>query len=222
MNKYIETVRSLFSEPRKVIDNFLKGGRTGYSHPFIFCLTGAVAVILLNTLFVDFIVSPQVDEVASNGEDLQQLAEQMQITSVRAATQFLPLSMFLLLIISLSIGGILFLHEKTEGYYDQLIINSYATGASFLTLPILIPIWQFSGQSLLDPFMNTTLPAMVIAGVILWIYRLYYKVDSFIDWIRILSSYITGYVIFVMLLGVLSAVAGYMIFVFERLFELSG
>ncbi|CAN5304107.1 hypothetical protein BH23BAC3_BH23BAC3_09290 [soil metagenome] len=221
MNNYIDTVRSLFSEPRQVIDNFLRGDRTGYTHPFLFCLIGAAAVILLNSLFVDFSITPQVDDVASDSEDLQKLAEKMQITSVRAATQFLPLSMFILLIISLSIGGILFLRDKTEGFYDQLIVNSYATGASFLALPLLIPVWQFSGQSLLDPFMNTTLPAMVIAGVILWIYRLYFNVDSFMDWIRILSSYITGFVIYVILIGILSAVAGYMIFAIERLAELS-
>lgn len=222
MDRYLRTVRALFTEPRRVIDSFLRGERAEFTHPALFCLIGMVAVILLNTLFVDFTITPEVDEAMSESPDLQELAEWMQITSVRAATQFLPLSLFLILIISLSISGLLFLRNETDGFFDLLIINSYSTGASFLALPLLIPVWQFSGQSLLDPFLNSTLPAMVIAGVILWIYRLYFDVDSFMDWIKILSSYIGGFVIYVILLGITSAVVGYMIFAVNRLAELAG
>jgi len=222
LDRYIRTVKSLFTEPRRVIDGFLGGGRDEFSHPAVFCLIGMAVVILLNTLFVDFTISPQVDEAMAESPELQELAEWIQITSVRAATQFLPLSMFIILIISLSISGLLFLRDRTDGFYGLLIINSYSTGASFLALPLLIPVWQFSGQSLLDPFLNSTLPAMVIAGVILWIYRLYFDVDSFMDWVKILSSYIGGFVIYVILLGITSAVVGYMIFAVEKLMELSG
>jgi len=163
----------------------------------------------------------QVDEAVSENEDLRQLAEWTQVASVRAATQFLPLSMFFVLIISLAGGSMLFLRGKTGGFFDKIIINTYAVGASFVALPLLIPVWQFSGESLLDPFMNSTLPAMVVAGVILWIYRLYFNVDSFMDWIRILSAYITGYVIYVIITGFMSAVIGYVLFAVNRLSELS-
>lgn len=222
LNKYFKTLRALFTEPRRVIDVFLKGDRSSYSHPFIFCMAGAAAVILMNTLLVDFSITPQLDESVTESEDLRQLAAWIQISSVRAATQFLPLSLFLLLVISLSISGTLFLRNKTEGFYDLIVINSYATGASIVLLPLLIPVWHLSGQSLLDPFMNSTLPAMVVAGVILWIYKLYFTADSFLDWIKILSSYITGFVIYAILIGIGSAVVGYMIFAIDRLSELSG
>jgi len=191
-------------------------------HPFLFCLIGAAVVILLNTLLFDFSVDPQVDESVADNENLLRLTEWTQIASVRAATQFLPASMFFVLILSLSVGGLLFLRGKTGGFYDHIVINSYAIGASFFVLPLLIPIWMFSDQSLLDPFLNSTLPAMFAAGIILWVYRLYFSIDSFMDWIRILSSYITGYVIYVILIGFLSAVVGYMLFAIERLMEISG
>lgn len=221
MKKYIRTIRSLFTEPRQVIDSFLSESRDHYTHPFIFCLAGAFIVLGLNALFGDFSFTVQVDEAVSENEDLRQLAEWTQVASVRAATQFLPLSMFFVLIISLAAGSMLFLRGKTGGFYDKIVINTYAVGASYVALPLLIPVWQFSGESLLDPFMNSTLPAMVVAGVILWIYRLYFSVDSFMDWIRILSAYITGYVIYVIITGFMSAVIGYMLFAINRLSELS-
>ncbi len=221
MKKYIHTIRSLFTEPRQVIDSFLSESRDQYTHPFLFCLTGAIIVVALNTLIGDFSFNVQVDEAVSENEDLRQLAEWTQVASVRAATQFLPLSMVFVLIISLAGGSMLFLRGKTGGFFDKIIINTYAVGASFVALPLLIPVWQFSGESLLDPFMNSTLPAMVVAGVILWIYRLYFDVDSFMDWIRILSAYITGYVIYVIITGFMSAVIGYVLFAVNRLSELS-
>ncbi|WP_158607287.1 DUF3667 domain-containing protein [Rhodohalobacter sp. SW132] len=222
MNTLISTFRSLLTEPRQVIDSFLNDNRGTFMHPFLFCLIGGVIVVLLNTIFVDFSVDPQVDESVADNENLLRLTEWTQIASVRAATQFLPVSMIFVLILSLSVGGLIFLKGKTGGFYDHIVINSYAAGASFFVLPLLIPVWIFSGQSLLDPFLNSTLPAMVAAGIMLWIYRHYFSVDSFMDWIRILSAYITGYVIYVILIGFLSAVVGYMLFAVERLTEISG
>jgi len=212
----------MMTEPRQVIDSFLNGIRGSFLHPILFCVIGTIIVMLLNYLFVDFSFTPQTGEAIPKDKNLQRLAEWTQIISVRAATQFLPLTMLFLMIFSLSVGGILFLKGKTGGFFDHLVINTYAVGASLLFLIVMIPVWQLSGWSLLDPVMNSILPAAITAGVILWIYRLYFHVESFMGWIRILSSYITGFFLYTILAGFLSSVIGYMIFAVERLAEISG
>jgi hypothetical protein len=130
--------------------------------------------------------------------------------------------MFLLHIIALSIGAILFLRGKTNGFFDNIIINTYSVGASMIALPILLPVWGLSGQPLTDPFINSTVPAMVVAGVILWIYNLYFRPSGFMDWIKILSAYVTGFVIFVLLSGILSSAVAYTITIIQRISEISG
>jgi len=220
ITRYIKTLRLLFSSPREVIDSFLHNPGE-YIHPFLFCIVGAGTVVLLNTLLGDFSFTPQLGEISGQSEDLRVLAEWTQIVSVRISTQLLPLAMLFLLIVSLSFGGAIFLRDEVRGFYDHLVVNSYAVGATIPVLVILIPIWQFSGQSLLDPLINNAIPGVLIAGTVLWIYQLYFHPDTFLEWIKILSAYITGYVIYGFMAGFLASVAGYMIFAMERLSELS-
>ncbi len=222
IRNYIHTVSSLFTEPRQVIDSFLHDNSGSYTHPFKFCLMGTVVIILLNTLLLNFSFEPVAADVPAESEALKQMSEWTQIISVRAATQFLPLSLFLLHIISLSIGAIIFLRKATNGFFDHIIINTYSVGAAMVALPLLIPVWGFSGAPLTDPFINSTVPAMVVAGVVLWIYNLYFRPEGFLQWIRILSAYITGFVIYVLLSGFVSSVIAYTAFVIERISNISG
>lgn len=191
-------------------------------HPFKLCLTGTIVMILLNTVLLDFSFKPVAGDIPAESEVLRQMSAWTQIISVRAATQFLPLSLFLLFIISLSIGAVIFLRKLTDGFYDHIIINTYSIGAAMPVLPLLIPVWGFSGQPLTDPFINSTVPAMVVAGVVLWIYNIYFRPTGFMQWIRILSGYITGFVIYVLLSGLISSVIAYSAFVIERISNISG
>lgn len=219
---YFHTVSSLFTEPREVIDSFLQDTNGSYLHPFKFCLIGTLLVILLNTLLLDFHFEPVAADVPAESDALKQMSVWTQIVSVRAATQFLPLSLFLLFIVSLSIGAMIFLRGLTNGFYDHIIINTYSVGAAILLLPLLIPVWGFSGVPLTDPFINSTVPAMVVAGVVLWVHNLYFVPSGFMDWIRVLSGYITGFVIYVLLSGIVSSVIAYSAFVIERISNISG
>lgn len=221
ISRFYQTVRSMLNEPRQVIDSYLHGESNDFMHPLLFCFIGAAILIVLNTLFLDFSFDPVAEDPESESEALRQLTYWTQIVSVRAATQYLPLSLILLGIISLSAGAILFLRDKTNGFFDLLVINAYSIGAAILILPIMIPVWAFSGQPLTDPFINSTFPAMVVAGIILWIYSLYFKPSGFLEWLRILSGYITGYVIYVLFSGFAASVLGYMIFAIDRLSSLS-
>lgn len=205
-----------------MIDSFLSEGNSSYVHPFKFCLTGTASVIILNTILLNFSFEPLAGDISAESEVLRQMSVWTQIVSVRAATQFLPLSLFLIFIISLSIGAVIFLRGMTNGFFDHIIINTYSVGAAILILPLLIPVWSFSGQPLTDPFINSTVPAMVVAGAILWIYNLYFRPTGFMQWLRILSGYITGFVIYVLLTGLVSSVIAYSAFVIERISNISG
>lgn len=222
IKKYIHTISTLFKEPRKVIDSFLNHNGTPYVHPFKFCLTGTVFVILLNTLLLDFSFEPVTADLAAESDALKQMSEWTQIISVRAATQFLPLPLFLLHIVSLSIGAMIFLRKSTSGFFDHIVINTYSVGAAILLLPVMIPVWSFSGAQLTDPFINSTVPAMVVAGVVLWMYNLYFRPEGFVQWIRVMSAYITGFVIYVLLSGIVSSVIAYTAFVIQRISNISG
>lgn len=220
--KYTITLKTLYSEPRQVIDSFLHGGYESFLHPFKFVLVGMVSIIIINTLALDYTIEPDLSDLPSESEVIRLLGEWTQIVSVRAATQFLPLTMFLLQIVALSIGAMIFLRGKTDGFFDHIVINSYAIGASMIALPVLLPVWGLSGQTLTDPFINSTVPAMVVAGVILWMYNLYFRLNGFMDWIRVLSGYVTGFVIYVLLKGLLASVIAYFIFAVNRLLTISG
>jgi len=220
--KYIRTLRVLFTEPRQVIDTFLNGEYESYQHPFKFVLIGMILVISINTLALDYSIEPDLSDLPADSEVIRMMGEWTQIVSVRAATQFLPLSMFIVQIIALSIGAVLFLRGKTEGFFDHIVINTYSVGASMIALPLLLPVWGLSGQPLTDPFINSTVPAMIVAGVILWIYNLYFRPSGFMDWIKILSAYVTGFVIFILLSGILSSAVAYTITIIQRISEISG
>jgi|SRR6056297_542545 len=220
--KYIRTLRVLFTEPRQVIDSFLNGEYESYQHPFKFVLIGMILVISINTLALDYSIEPDLSDLPADSEVIRMMGEWTQIVSVRAATQFLPLSMFIVQIIALSIGAVLFLRGKTEGFFDHIVINTYSVGASMIALPLLLPVWGLSGQPLTDPFINSTVPAMIVAGVILWIYNLYFRPSGFMDWIKILSAYVTGFVIFILLSGILSSAVAYTITIIQRISEISG
>jgi|AntRauTorckE6833_2_1112554.scaffolds.fasta_scaffold16764_3 hypothetical protein len=222
INKYIYTIKSLFTEPRQVIDTFLHGKSDAYLHPFKLCLTGVLLVILINTVLLDFSFEPVAGNVPAELKSLRQMTEWTQIVSVRAATQFLPLSLFLLFVVSLAIGAMFFLRRLTNGFFDHIIINTYSVGVALIFLPLLIPVWGLSGLPLTDPFINSTVPAMVVAGVIIWIYNLYFRPTGFMEWIRVLSAYITGFVIYVLLSGLVNSVIAYSVFVIERISQISG
>ena len=227
LKSYIETFLQLCSTPRNVIDSFLDGGENGsgrFMHPFKFIMIGMVTILLLNTLLVDFSFEPDGGTLVPDegNEQMQEIAEWIQVSNVRASTQILPLALVFIFIPMLSIGGLIFLRNEMEGFYSNLILNSYAVGASMIALLPLIPIWMFLGYSLADPFVNATLPAVLVAGVMIWIYQLYLRPAGIMDWIRLISSYATGYIFFVIMNGFFAGVIGYILFMINRIRELSG
>lgn len=221
LDLYLITLRELLANPRNVVDSFLAKSALGkYMHPFTFCLTGGIFVIIMNTLFVDFSFAP--GPVEAENEQIEQMMQWIQVANVRAATQFLPLSMILFFIMTLSLAGLFFFREQLQGFYSNLILNSYSMGAAQLPLLLLIPVWMWFDLPLTHPFMNSTLPAILVAGTILWVYIRYFRSSSFMNWLKLLSSFITGYVLFVIINGFAAGVVGYLIYAVKRIIELAG
>ena len=222
LNTYLTTFKHLFSHPRNVVDGFIDGEKNKFYHPFFYCLIGITGVLILNSLLVDYSFTPQLTDLDSDDEQIQALAEWMEVANIRASTQFLPLMLGLIFIPMLSLPGLYFFREELHSFYSNLVLNSYVIGSSMIALLPLIPVWIFVDLPLTDPLMNSTLPAILVASVGLWIYKQYFLVSSLMGWVKILSSYISGYVLFIILKGFVAGVAGYMIFAVKRIMELSG
>ena len=224
INNYIQTLKTLFTTPRNVIDAFVYEGHKSHMHPFKFLIIGALFITLLNSVLVDFTFTVDTSDLdtITDSEQAIQIAEAIQISNVLASTQFLPVSMMLLLVPMLTIGGLIFLRENTDGFYNNLILNSYAVGTATLFLIFLIPFWMMTNTPFTTTIVHTSLPGVILAGVIIWIYSLYLRPDGIMGWIRLISTYATGYALYIIISGFVSGVIGYMVFVVNRIIELSG
>ncbi len=221
IGNYFKTLKLLMVQPESVIDSFIQNKETGYLHPFLFTIAGVVILIILNTVLVSYPGVSPITVPIDQPVQAEQVAEWIQVVTIRLSTQFFPLMLYLLIPL-LSISGLFFFRNESEGFYSQLILNSYAAGASMPVLLAAIPAWIFLDIPMSDPFMNTTLPAILVSVIILWIYKNYFKVPGFIGLIKKASTLITGYLLFMLLKGFIGGVAGYTLFALNRIRELSG
>jgi len=220
--KFVSTFKEVYNHPRNVIDQFLESDDRDFLHPFLFLIIGALVITAVNTFLVDFSFEPVLGEFDTENEQMREIAEWIQASTVRSTTQFLPLSSALLLVPMLSVGGIFFFRDYISGFFSLLVMNSYAVGATMLFQLFLIPFWMFSGVSVLDPLANATLPAVAIAIPTLWIYKSYIMSSDFMAWVRIISTFIVGYVLYAVITGFAASIIGYMIFAIQRISEMSG
>ncbi|TVR15881.1 MAG: hypothetical protein EA391_09290 [Balneolaceae bacterium] len=219
---YINTLKEIYARPRNVVDSYVHTDHSDYQSPLFFMLIGAVIVVLLTSILVNFDVDVTSAVPEVENEQLQELSEQMFLTDVLISTQFLPLILILFLVPMLSVAGMLFLRSYTEGFFSLLILNSYLVGAVMIPLLLLIPLWSFSGMSLADPALNTNIPGVIVAAAGLWVYKNYFHLSDFMGWIRMLSAFITGYIMFILMKGLASSILGYIIFALRRIAEMSG
>lgn len=208
--------------PRNVVDRFIHSDDTHYMHPFLFCVAGICMVLIINSLFVYFTVEPHLLAPDIENDQVAEIAASIQSATVRISTRFLSASILFLLVPCLSVSGLFFFRNELEGFYSNLILNTYAAGAVIPMLVLMVPLWAFVDIPLSDPFMNTTLPGLLIAGAMLWIYKRYFHTTSLMDWVRTLSAYIAGYLLYTVLNGFAAGLIGYMAYAIQRLVEISG
>lgn len=222
LTKFIDTLKNTVKHPRNVIDPFIQEKESRFMHPFKFCLIGIFFVVVLNSLLVDFTIEPTLNVEAGDNEQLQNAAVWMESTNIRLLTQFLPIGLLFILVPAIAIGGNFFLKSKMDGFYSHIILNTYAIGAAIIGLVALIPVWLLLNIPLTDTFMHSSLPAFLVAVVVIWVQKTYFMARSFLDWIRILSSFTIGYVIFSLLINLTGGIIGYISFSISRIFEALG
>lgn len=220
--EFIDTLKNTVKHPRNVVDPFIQEQESRYMHPFKFCLIGIFFVVVLNSLLVDFTIEPTIDLEADDNQQLQNAAAWMEATNIRLLTQFLPIGLLFILVPALAIGGNFFLKSKMDGFYSHIILNTYAIGSAIITLVVLIPVWMILNLPFTDTFMHSSLPAFMVAVVVIWVQKTYFMARSFLDWIRILSSFVTGYVIFSLLINLTGGIIGYISFSISQIFEALG
>lgn len=218
---YFTTLKHLMIQPNSVIYSFVKNEERNYLHPFLFLLLGVIFLIILNTLLVSYPTITSEPIPLDEPVQPEQVAEWIDVVSIRLSTQFFPVMLFLLIPL-LSIPGLFFFRNESEGFYSQLIMNSYTIGATMPVLLAAIPLWIFLDIPLSEPLMNTTLPALLVSMIVLWIYRIYLKIPGFIGFIKTASTLITGYLLFMLLKGFTGGIIGYTLFALNRIRELSG
>lgn len=222
LTRFIDTLKDTFKHPRNVVDPFINEQETSYMHPFKFCLIGVFFIVALNSLLVDFTIDPTPDPELADNQQMQNVAAWMEATNVRLMTQFLPIGMLFVLVPALAIGGNFFLKESMEGFYSHIILNAYAAGVAIISLLVLIPVWVFINIPLTDTFMHSSMPAFVIASVMIWVQKIYYMASSFMDWIRILSAFVIGYVIFALLVNLAGGIIGFLSYSVFQVIEALG
>ncbi len=221
LTRFINTLKNTFNHPRNVVDPFIQEQESTYMHPFKFCLIGIFFVVALNSLLIDFKIEPALS-IETGDEQLQNAAAWMEATNIRLLTQFLPIGLLFILVPALSIGGNFFLKSKMDGFYSHIILNVYAMGVAIIALIVLIPVWKFVDLPLTDTFMHSSLPAFLVAVIVIWVQKTYFMANSFLDWIRILSSFVIGYVIFSLLINLTGGILGFISFSISRIFEALG
>ncbi|MEX0662002.1 MAG: hypothetical protein WEA58_05885 [Balneolaceae bacterium] len=220
--RFIDTLKNTVNHPSNVIDPFIQEQESRFMHPFKFCLIGILLVVTFNSFLVDFTIEPTLDMEVGDNEQMQNAAVWMEATNIRLLTQFLPIGLLFILVPAIAIGGNFFLKSKMDGFYSHIILNSYAIGVAIISLLVLIPIWIFLNIPLTDTFMHSSLPGFLVAVVVVWVQKTYFMARSFLDWIRILSSFVIGYVIFSLLMNLTGGILGFISFSISQIVEALG
>lgn len=220
--EYYKTLREMCTNPEKVIDSFVLKEETQFQHPLSFGLIGVIIVVAIYSLVLGFRTPMLADLVSKEIDQYQQLTYWVSYANLKVSTFLLPLSMFLLLTPSLAIPGLFFFRKNIDGFYYNLILSAYAVGTSVLALLILVPVWLIMPSTLFNSFVTAYLPLGLVGIVIFRIYERYFFMEGIRSWIQILSSYLLGCVLFMMLKSFSAGILGYFIFAVNRFLDIWG
>ncbi len=218
--EYVRTFREMLTTPENVVDSFVLEKKSNFMHPFSFGLIGVIIVVALYSLVLGYRTPILADFVSKEIDQYQQLTFWIQYADLKLSTFLLPLLMFLLLIPSLSLPGLFFFRENIEGFYFNLILSAYAVGTSVIALLVLVPVWFISPSTLFNSTVTTYFPLVLVGIVILRIYERYFLMEGIRSWLQIISSYIFGCILFLMLESFSISVIGYFIFAVNRFLDI--
>ena len=218
--EYVNTLREIFNNPEDVIDTFVLEEKTKFQHPFSFGLISVLIIVALYLLVFGYRTPTLVDIVSEDIDQYQQLTYWIQYANLKVSTVLLPLSMVFLLTLSLSITGLFFFRDNIDGFYYNLILSAYAVSAAVLALLILVPVWFIFPSTLFDPFITTYLPLILVGVVVIRIYQVYFLMEGIQSWVQIISSYVLGSFIFLLLENFSASIIGYFLFAINQFIDI--
>ena len=218
--EYIDTFREMLTSPDNVVDSFVLEEKTTFQHPFSFGLMGVIVIVALYSIVLGYRTPILAEFVSKDIDQYQQLEYWIQYANLKVSTILLPLSMFLLLTPSLAMSGLFFFRDNIDGFYYNLILNTYAVGTAVLSLLVLVPVWFIIPSTLFSPVITTYLPMVLVGIVVLRIYERYLFMEGMRSWMQVVSNYILGCFIFLMLESFSASIIGYFIFAVNRFLDI--
>ncbi|HMB41606.1 MAG TPA: hypothetical protein VKM37_06470, partial [Balneolaceae bacterium] len=138
------------------------------------------------------------------------------------ATTYLPISSVFILIPALSVSGLVFFRNELDGFYDNLILNTYIVSvASFFSL-LWVPVLWIYPEIVVSNSARLSVSISILGLPLLWMYHKFFPDKTPISVIRQLSTAASGFILYIVLSGFISGILGYMIFAIRRIAELSG
>jgi len=223
MKNLFLTIFELFTHPRNVVDSFLTHQNRIFLHPFTFMISVCLPLVAI-LLLADWIFHDLPGVVPSEGENETIVMIQLWVESVSRsmATTYLPISSVFILIPALSVSGLVFFRNELDGFYDNLILNTYIVSvASFFSL-LWLPILLIYPEVVINNSARFTIAIAMLGLPLLWMYHKFFPDKTPISVIRQLSTAASGFILYIVLSGFISGILGYMIFAIRRIAELSG
>lgn len=206
------TLRGLLKNPGKVIQEYVNGRTRPYYHPLrLAFLLGTVSVILMFAFF-DFEAAQEAFASTLNPNiSEEQKAIQLKINqTIRPFINFIPL----LLLPFFATGSYWFHRKKQFNYAEHLVLNAYLYSLmTLLSMPLII-VYVYLDNIMLSPIMGLVLFS-VIGGII---FKQLFSKSLAYNIFKGLMTFIIGYLIFFIVVGVLALIVGVTIGVLSRAF----
>ncbi|UII74492.1 DUF3667 domain-containing protein [Flagellimonas sp. HMM57] len=129
-NKYLFTARLLVVRPHIVLEEYTKGVRKKYVHPFTYLIIGATLVLFSFTLFLDNFM----EHLQAFSEKMKDLYGGAQLKDTQKVQREIIEYFNITTLILIPVYSLFtyFIYRKTYNYAEHLVFNSYIQGTSFI------------------------------------------------------------------------------------------
>ncbi len=142
-NKYFYTLKSLIIRPHLVLEDYVKGVRKRYVHPFTYLIIGATLVLFTFTFFLDNFMEHLNEfniKLAENYKNIDVKNLDLQGTDKIQGEILKYFNIVTLLLIPLYSLFTFIIYRKTFNYAEHLVFNAYIQGTGFIVALIFFYI----------------------------------------------------------------------------------
>jgi len=218
---FVRTTFYLAQKPESVVDPFVNGEKKAFIHPLKYAvITAVTATILLfglvsfKSVYYELSYMPsQIVGAETTAERIGIYEAEIKGVSFLMNTLFLPVSQLLLLTPFLALAGTFFFRESRPGFYRHLILSTYAISFSIFSVLILMVLWWIAGSETYQPWVHALAPPVLMGCFTVWVYFHYFKPNTFLSWIRLISTYAAGFAGYLILSGIVKSVIAFFLYV---------